>query len=129
MMIETVMTGNERDGMLSLKGIMSFQSVIRCFAQKIRASVLFSAALLPLFLLVQSALADDAKQIYEAATNALYNLDFNTAEHGFETLTHDYSDNPDYRNALASAICVRINIILHKMNIESFSCRYMRTMV
>ncbi len=127
MMIETVMTGNERDGMLSLKGIMSFQSVIRCFAQKIRASVLFSAALLPLFLLVQSALADDAKQIYEAATNALYNLDFNTAEHGFETLTHDYSDNPDYWNALASAIWVRITFNQQKLNIESFSGRSLGT--
>src|SRR5439155_794040 len=104
-----------------------FQSVIRCFAQKIRASVLFSAALLPLFLRVQSALADDAKQIYEAATNALYNLDFNTAEHGFETLTHDYSDNPDYWNALASAIWVRITFNQQKLNIESFSGRSLGT--
>src|SRR5213594_4472769 len=127
MMIETVMIGNERDGMLSLKGIMSFQSGLRGFAQKIRGSILFSAALLPFFLLVQSALADDAKQIYEAATNALYNLDFNTAEHGFETLTHDYSDNPDYWNALASAIWVRITFNQQKLNIESFSGRSLGT--
>src|SRR5207249_11927412 len=103
MMIETVMIGNERDGMLSLKGIMSFQSCLRGFDQKIRGSILFSAALLPFFLLVQSALADDAKQIYEASTIALYNLDFNSAEHGSETLKHDYSDCPYYLSALASA--------------------------
>src|SRR5438094_1251982 len=127
MMIETVMIGNERDGMLSLKGIMSFQSGLRGFAQKLRGSILFSAALLPFFLLVQSALADDAKQIYEAATNALYNLDFNTAEHGFETFTEDYSENPHYWNALASAIWVRITFNEQKLNIESFSARSLGT--
>lgn len=126
MMIESVMTGNERAGMLSLKGIMFFQSVIRCVAPKIRAGVLSSVVLL-LFLLVQSTSADDAKHIYEAATNALYNLDFNTAEHGFETLTHDYPDNPDYWNALASAIWVRITFNQQKLNIESFSGRSLGT--
>ncbi len=79
------------------------------------------------FLLVQSALAADAKQTYEEATNALYNLDFTTAEHGFETLTHDYSDNPDYWNGLASAIWVRITFNQQKLNIESFSGRSLGT--
>src|SRR5256712_8331357 len=135
MMIETVMAGNERDGMLSLKGIMSFQVAADsphspprrggewsfcCVNQFIVILSLF-------FLLVQSALAADAKQIYEEATNALYNLDFTTAEHGFETLTHDYSDNPDYWNALASAIWVRITFNQQKLNIESFSGRSLGT--
>jgi len=135
MMIETVMVGNERDGMLSLKGIMSFQvaadsphSPPRRGGEWSFCSVKQFIVILSLFfLLVQSALAADAKQIYEEATNALYNLDFTTAEHGFETLTHDYSDNPDYWNALASAIWVRITFNQQKLNIESFSGRSLGT--
>src|SRR2546427_1680167 len=103
MMIETVMSGNERDGMLSLKGIM------------------LSLTLFAFAVFAQSVFATDAKQVYEQATNALYNLDFNTAEHGYETLTRDYPDNPDYWNALASAIWVRITFNQQKLNIESFS--------
>src|SRR5437870_4658300 len=126
MMIETVMAGNERDGMLSLKGIMSFQvaadsphSPPRRGGEWSFCSVKQFIVILSLFFLfVQSALAADAKQIYEEATNALYNLDFTTAEHGFETLTHDYSDNPDYWNALASAIWVRITFNQQKLNID-----------
>src|SRR5438094_512100 len=135
MMIETVMAGNERDGMLSLKGIMSFQvaadsphSPPRSGGEWSFCSVKQFIVILSLFfLLVQSALAADAKQIYEEATNALYNLDFTTAEHGFETLTEDYSDNPDYWNALASAIWVRITFNQQKLNIESFSGRSLGT--
>ena len=108
------MNGNERDGMLSLKGIMSFRPAMR-------ASLLVSIALVVLFPFVQSVLAADAKQIYEEATNALYNLDFSTAEHTYETLTRDYPDNPDYWNAVASAIWVRITFNQQKLNIESFS--------
>src|SRR6266571_3815310 len=135
MMIETVMAGNERDGMLSLKGIMSFQvaadsphSPPRSGGEWNFCSVKQFIVILSLFfLLVQSALAADAMQIYEKATSALYNLDFNTAEHGFETLTHDYSDNPDYWNGLASAIWVRITFNQQKLNIESFSGRSLGT--
>src|SRR3989449_10226218 len=112
-MRETVMSGNERDGMLSLKGIMSFQPAIR-------VSVL-SLAVIVLIPVSRSALAADAQQIFEEATNALYNLDFSTAERGYEMLTRDYPDNPDYRNALASAIWVRITFNQQKLNIESFS--------
>ena len=102
-MRETVISGNERDGMLSLKGIM------------------LSLTLFAFALFAQSVFAADAKQVYEQATNALYNLDFNTAEHAYEMLTRDYPDNPDYWNALASAIWVRITFNQQKLNIESFS--------
>src|SRR5438093_10912507 len=118
MMIETVMAGNERDGMLSLKGIMSFQvaadsphSPPRSGGEWSFCSVKQFIVILSLFfLLIQSALIADPKQIYEEATNALYNLDFTTAEHGFATFKHDYSDNTDYCNTLASAIWNRIMI-------------------
>src|SRR5213593_1422824 len=103
MMSETVMSGNESDGMLSLKGIM------------------LSLTLFALSVFAQSVFATDAKQVYEQATNALYNLDFNTAERSYETLAREYPDNPDYWNALASAIWVRITFNQQKLNIESFS--------
>src|SRR5438093_11851317 len=103
MMSETVMSGNERDGMLSLKGIM------------------LSLTLFALSVFAQSVFATDAKQVYEQATNALYNLDFNTAERSYETLTREYPDNPDYWNALASSIWLKITLDQQKLNIESFS--------
>jgi len=37
--------------------------------------------------LERAALASDAKEIYDEAMNATYNLDFNIAERGYETLT------------------------------------------
>jgi len=70
---------------------------------------------------IQSAAAADPKEIYDQSTEALYNLDFNTAERGYETLTREYSDNPDYWNALASSIWLRITYEQQKLNIESFS--------
>ncbi len=68
-----------------------------------------------------SAAAADPKVIFDQSTDALYNLDFNTAQHGYETLTHDYPDNPDYWNALASSIWLRIMYDQEKLNMESFS--------
>src|SRR5213594_652623 len=100
-MRETVMSGNERDGMLSLKGIM------------------LSLTLYAFGLFAQSVFAADAKHVFEEATNALYNLDFNTAERDYETLTRDYPDNPDYWNALASAIWVRIRSEEHMSELQS----------
>src|SRR5437660_1716430 len=100
--MEMLISGNVREGMLSLKGIMSFHSVICGCTQAFRGIILVSFTL---FVLAgQSASAADPKQIYDEATNALYNLDFNTAQRGYETLTHEYPDNPDYWNELASAI-------------------------
>jgi tetratricopeptide (TPR) repeat protein len=63
----------------------------------------------------------DPKQLYDRSTTALYNLDFNIAEQGYETLTREYPDNPDYWNALASGIWLRITFDQQKLNLESFS--------
>ncbi len=70
-----------------------------------------------------SAAAEDPKQIYDQSTDALYNLDFSTAQRGYETLTRLHPDNPDYWNALASSIWLKITYDQQKLNIESFSSR------
>ena len=72
-------------------------------------------------LLVEIAAAADPKHIYEESTDALYNLDFSTAQRGYETLTHDFPENPDYWNALASSIWLKITYDQQKLNLESFS--------
>jgi tetratricopeptide (TPR) repeat protein len=74
-----------------------------------------------------AAFATDAKEIYDQATNASYNLDFETAERGFEALTQDYPDNPDYWNALASVRWLRIALSQQKLNLESFSGKTLGT--
>src|SRR5215472_16197487 len=107
-MSETLMTGNERDGMLSLNGIM-FRGL------PFVAVVVFACGVLA------SAAAVDPKQLYDQSTDAMYNLDFSTAQHGYETLTRDYPDNPDYWNALASSIWLRIMYDQQKLNMESFA--------
>src|SRR5438128_11459351 len=112
-MIRMVISGNEREGMLSLKGIM--------------LSVL---TILVLALSSQPAFAADPKESYDQATNALYNLDFSTAERGYDTLTHDYPENLDYCNAMASAIWLKITFDQHTLNIDSFancSCKIKET--
>jgi len=63
----------------------------------------------------------DPAQIYRESTNALYNLDFSIAQRGYETLTREYPDSPDYWNALASSIWLKITFDQQKLNIESFS--------
>ncbi len=108
---KTVMTGNERDGMLSLKGNMVS-----------RRAYLSLIVLLP-GLLAVSAEAADPKQLYDQSTDALYNLDFSIAQRGYETLTREYPDNPDYWNALASSIWLKITYDQQKLNMESFSGR------
>jgi tetratricopeptide (TPR) repeat protein len=100
------MNGKERDGMLSLKGIMLRRYLLVCV-------ILLGCGL--------GAAAADPKAIYDQSTDALYNLDFSTAQHGYETLTHDYPANPDYWNALASSQWLRIMYDQEKLNIESFS--------
>jgi len=107
-MMKTVMIGKDRDGILSLKGIM--------FCRYMWPSIML------LVVCVTTATAGtDPKLIYNQSTDALYNLDFNTAQHGYETLTHDYPDNPDYWNALAASIWLRIMYDQQKLNVESFS--------
>jgi len=98
-----VMIGVDRDGMLSLNGII----------------VLLLCALFCQPLVAQDA-ANPAR-LYADSTNALYNLDFSTAQHGYEALTRTYPENPDYWNALASSLWLKITYEQQKLNIESFS--------
>src|SRR5687767_13439774 len=100
MIREIVITGKVREGMLSRKGIM------------IPALIL---------LLVPVAFAADAQQVYRESTDALYNLDFSTAQSGFEGLTREHPENPDYWNALASSIWLKVIYDQQKLNMESFS--------
>ena len=79
------------------------------------------ATLLVGALLVQSALAADAPQIYRESSDALYNLDFSTAQHGFEDLTRQYPHNADYWNALASTMWLKILYDQQKLDIDSYS--------
>jgi tetratricopeptide (TPR) repeat protein len=97
---KVVIIGVERDGMLSLKGIMLL--------------VLSALFVLPLA-------AQSPDRIYAESTDALYNLDFITAQHGYEALTRTYPDDPHYWNALASSIWLKITYDQQKLNIESFS--------
>src|SRR5215510_11571073 len=107
-MMKTVMIGQDRDGILSLKGIM--------FRRYMSPSIML------LVVCVTTATAGtDPKLIYDQSTDALYNLDFNTAQHGYEALTRDYPDNPDYWNALAASIWLHIMYDQQKLNVESFS--------
>jgi len=68
-----------------------------------------------------SAAAAEPQVLFQQSTDALYNLDFNTAQRGYETLTRDYPENPDYWNALASSIWLHILYSQQKLNIDSFS--------
>jgi tetratricopeptide (TPR) repeat protein len=94
--------------MLSLKGIM-----LRRFAFLLTI-ILGSGAL-------AGAAAVDPKEVYDRSTNSLYNLDFNIAQSGYETLTREHPDNPEYWTALASSIWLRITFEQQKLNLESFS--------
>ena len=127
MMIETVTNGNERDGMLSLKGIMPRHPQTLACSRGILAagSLVFGMCLLAL--LDCSAFASDATAIYEQATDASYNLDFNTAQHGYEMLTQEYPENPSYWNALASVLWLKIAYGQQKLSLESFSGRSLGT--
>src|SRR5436190_12151396 len=107
-MMKTVMIGKEREGMLSRKGIMTVRKAL--------LAILAVAALL-----VHPAFAADAPKLYQESSDALYNLDFNIAQRGFEELTRQYPDNPDYWNALASTMWLKILYDQQKLNIESYS--------
>jgi tetratricopeptide (TPR) repeat protein len=90
------------------------------YFQSLLAIALFAGSASP-------APAADPKQIYDEATNALYNLDFNTAMSGYETLTREHPEEPDYWNGLASAIWLKIALDQQKLNLESFSGRSLGT--
>jgi len=100
-----VMIGVDRDGMLSLKGIIVLL-LCALFCQPVVAQDPASPA-----------------RLYADSTNALYNLDFSTAQQGFEALTRTYPENPEYWNALASSLWLKITYDQQKLNIESFSGR------
>jgi tetratricopeptide (TPR) repeat protein len=106
---------------------MSYPSATRDCIQTIHRGALVFVALFVLSFFGQFAVAADPKQIYDEATDALYNLDFNTAQHGYETLTREHPENPDYWNGLASAIWLKITFDQQKLNLESFSGRSLGT--
>jgi tetratricopeptide (TPR) repeat protein len=92
---------------LSLKGIILFQGALI-----VAAFLLLSS---------QRAFGQTPQEVYQQSSEALYNLDFSIAEIGFERLTRDYPANPDYWNAAASTIWLKIIYDQQKLNIESFS--------
>jgi len=91
------------------------------FSKRRGAFRLVATVVLGLLLVQYAAAEADPNQIYRESTNALYNLDFSIAQSGYETLTREYPDNPDYWNALASSIWLKITLDQQKLNIESFS--------
>jgi tetratricopeptide (TPR) repeat protein len=97
---ESPMKGYDRKGMLSLKTFIVLLAFWAALAGNARA-------------------ADPV--LYQSSVDALYNLDFSTAESGFESLTRDYPANPEYWNAVASTIWLKIIYDQQKLNIESFS--------
>ncbi len=74
-----------------------------------------------LLLFSQSAFAQSDQQIYQQASEALYNLDFSIAESGFESLTREHPEDPQYWNAVASALWLKIIHEQQKLDMESFS--------
>src|ERR1041384_1987374 len=120
-MIDTLISGNERDGMLSLKGIMPRHPEIWTWVPKFRVARYLVFGMCLLALLPCSAFASDANVIYEQAMEASYNLDFNTAQRSYEMLTQEYPENPSYWNALASVLWLKIAYGQQKLSLESFS--------
>jgi tetratricopeptide (TPR) repeat protein len=72
-------------------------------------------------LLGQVAFAAETSRLYRESSDALYNLDFSTALQGFEELTRQYPDNPDYWNALASTLWLKILFDQQKLNLDAYS--------
>jgi predicted Zn-dependent protease len=58
---------------------------------------------------------------YQSAVEALYNLDFSTAEQRFDTLIKQDDDNLEYWNGRASTILLKILYDQQKFNTESFT--------
>jgi tetratricopeptide (TPR) repeat protein len=98
--------------MLSLNGIMFRRFVSLCLIVAACSICVYSRPA-----------ATDPKQLYDQSTDAMYNLDFSTAQAGYETLTREYPDSPDYWNALASSIWLKISFDQQKLSLESFSGR------
>ena len=101
-MIRMVMKGKVRDGMLSRNGIMAVLLAVLAASSTDAAPQALDPA-------------------YQPAVDALYNLDFSTAERTFTTLTQQHPDDPEYWNALASTYWLRILLDQEKLNVETFN--------
>src|SRR5262245_23204293 len=66
-------------------------------------------------------LAEGSEQLYRRGVEALYNLDFETAEKDFRELTKIEPQNPNRWNQLASALWSKIAAKQEKLSLESFS--------
>src|SRR5215510_661417 len=66
-------------------------------------------------------LAEGSEQLYRRGVEALYNLDFETAEKDFRELTKIEPQNPSRWNQLASALWSKIVAKQEKLSLESFS--------
>jgi tetratricopeptide (TPR) repeat protein len=84
---------------------------------------LLPATLIVCVLWVQSGFAVRAQDLYLEAADALFNLDFDSAQPGFESLTEQYPDNPDYWNALASVFWFKILYDQQKLSLESYAAK------
>jgi tetratricopeptide (TPR) repeat protein len=107
------MSGNERDGTLSLRGIMVDYGRSSCLFVILFA---LSAAIA-----VPSFAAQATPTTYAQAIDALYNLDFNIAVQTFDRLIAQDQSNPDYWNGLASTIWLKILYDQQKFNLDSYS--------
>jgi tetratricopeptide (TPR) repeat protein len=74
-----------------------------------------------LVLFTGSVHAQGRAQIFQQGTEALYGLDFATAEARYRQLTELEPDNPSNWNYLASAMWLKIVASQEKLNMESFS--------
>jgi tetratricopeptide (TPR) repeat protein len=104
------------------KGMMS--SIIKASMQRAHHKGMLRRGII-VFLMTTAMLGRNAAaadpRLYQDSIDALYSLDFSTAERGFETLTREDPANPEYWNALASTIWLKIIYDQQKLNIESFS--------
>src|SRR5206468_1798470 len=66
-------------------------------------------------------LAEGSEQLYRRGVEALYNLDFETAEKDFRELTKIEPQNPNRWTQLASALWSKIAAKQEKLSLESFS--------
>src|SRR5437762_2652345 len=83
----------------------------------------FVCAFVPLCLCVLTITgsAQTQEQIHQEALDALYNLDFTTAEARLRSLTQSNPGDPTYWNHLASSMWLKIVAGQEKLNLESFS--------
>ena len=90
---------------------------------KIMSSGLRRFVLLSFFLsfLPHVLLAEGSDQLYRRGIEALYNLDFETAEKDFRELIKIEPQNPNRWNQLASALWSKIAAKQEKLSLESFS--------